>query len=55
MKVIGNKVTAVNLSSGQAMTGKVLLGIAKQGPVYKEEFTSMSFLLVLILQRLHCI
>jgi len=34
VKAIGGKVTAVNLSTGQEMNGKFLLGIAKQGPVY---------------------
>jgi len=34
VKAIGGKVTAVNLSTEQEINGKVLLGIAKQGPVY---------------------
>ena len=34
VKAIGGDVTPVNLSTGQEINLKVLLGIAKQGPVY---------------------
>ena len=41
MKVIGSEVTPVNISTGQEMNAKVLLGIATQGPVYIRAMRSL--------------
>ena len=48
MKVIGTEVAALNLSTGQEMTGNVLLGIAKQGPVYIRAKKSLPVCLLFI-------
>ena len=49
MKVIGSEVTPVNISTGQEMNAKVLLGIAKQGPVYIRAIASLPVCTVLLL------
>lgn len=41
VKVIGSEVTPVNISTGQEMNAKVLMGIAKQGPVYIRAMRSL--------------
>ena len=34
VKAIGGAINSINLPQGTELSGKVLLGIAKQGPVY---------------------
>lgn len=48
VKVIGSEVTPVNISTGQEMNAKVLLGIAKQRPVYIRAMRSLPVCTVLL-------
>lgn len=34
VKAIGSNITGLNVMQGQEISGKVIIGIAKQGPIY---------------------
>ena len=47
MKAIGTTLNKINLPKGVELTGKVLLGIVKQGPVYVMPKRAIEFVSVI--------